>query len=259
VPETDDQRAALKARILAFPRWYHSFQLDEATKIVGWAEESGAYPPTAFAEHAFTYYQLPERWDGKSVLDVGGWDGALSLELERRGSSRVLLVNPEKLEDLDLPLKGEGTLDHFRRIYAEKGYPLREIHSSGARLMFRWFGSRAEIAHSSVYDLGERLDEPYDLVLCLGLLYHLRDPVRGLLTVARLTRERMILETMCFPQEHPLANAPEPYCEFLGGDGGQNWWRFSYSAIERMLVSCGFERWERKSTWRGRCVYHAFK
>jgi len=249
----------LKERVLAYPRWYHSFQLDSETKITGWAEQNQAYPPTAFVEQGFQYYHLPEDWRNKSVLDIGGWDGAISFEMERRGSSNVILVNPYSLEDLDLPIQGKGTRDRFERLYREKGYPFEEIHSGGARLLIQWFHSRVQLLHASVYDLPARLDTAFDLVLCLGLLYHLRDPLRGLEGVSRLTKERLIVETRCMPEDDPLAFVPRSYCEFLAGDEGQNWWLFNYHAIETMLRVSGFSHIERKSAWRDRCVYHAYK
>ncbi|OGP90315.1 MAG: hypothetical protein A2156_12055 [Deltaproteobacteria bacterium RBG_16_48_10] len=252
-------RQELKERLLAYPRWFHSFQLDSETRITGWAEQNQAYPPTAFAEQAFQYYHLPEDWRNKSVLDIGGWDGAISFEMERRGSSNVILVNPYSLDDIDLPIQGKGTLNYFKQLFREKGYPLDEIHSGGARLLIQWFHSKVELLHANVYDLPSKLKMPFDLVLSLGLLYHLRDPLRGLEAISKVTKEWLILETRCLPQDDPLAFAERSYCEFLGGDEGQNWWLFNYHAIESMLYVSGFRRIERKSTWRDRCVYHACK
>jgi len=255
----DVSRQELKARILAYPRWYHSFQLDGETKIMGWAEQNQAYPETAFAEQDFQYYQLPKDWSNKTVLDVGGWDGAISFEMERRGSNKVVLVNPYSLSDIDLPIQGEGTLEYFEQIYREKGYPLKEIHSGGALLLIEWFQSSIIILYSTVYDLPTKVQHPFDLVLFLGLLYHLRDPIRGLEAASKVTKELLILETMCFPEDDPLAHDQRSYCEFLGCDKGQNWWIFNYHAIEHMLGVNGFRHIERKSTWRHRCVYHAYK
>jgi tRNA (mo5U34)-methyltransferase len=257
--DKNQSRAELKSRILAYPRWYHSFHLDEKIKITGWAEAEKAYPPSAFAENSFLYYHLPERWAGKSVLDIGGWDGALAFEMERRGSTNIVLVNPKNLDDLDLPLLGPGSREEIEKKYLANGYPLDDIHSGGARLLIRWFDSRVRILDSSVYNLPEKLQNPFDLTLFLGLLYHLRDPLRGLEAASRLTREMLILETMCFPEDHPLAGVANSYCEFLGGRAGHNWWTFNHHALEQMLRACGFRRVEQKQIWNSRCVYHAFK
>ena len=252
-------RESLKQRILTYPRWYHSFQLDATTRITGWAEKEKAYPETAFAANGFRYYHLPSHWRDKTVVDIGGWDGAISFEMDRRGSKEVVLVNPRTLDDLDLPLEGPGSLQSIEQRFLEEGYPFDDIHSGGARLLLDWFDSKVSIVDSSVYDLPAKLDKQFDLVLFLGLLYHLRDPVRGLEVASSLTRELLILETMCFPEQDPLAHAERCLCEFLGGDAGQNWWRFNDRAIEQMLRACNFRRIEKKETWGSRCVYHAFK
>ena len=254
-----NDREKLRSKILAYPRWYHSFQLDERTKITGWAKREGAYPPSAFAEDCFRYYHLPEKCHGKSVLDIGGWDGAISFEMERRGCSQVVLVNPKTLGDMDFPLGGPGTRAEVEQRYLESGFPLDDIHSGGAKLLIQWFDSKIKIQDSTIYDLPWKLKQQFDIVLCLGLLYHLRDPVRGLAVASKLTGELLILETMCFPETDPLAQADRSYCEFLGGHTGHNWWLFNYHALEHMLQACGFERIERKEVWNSRCVYHAFK
>jgi tRNA (mo5U34)-methyltransferase len=252
-------REELKSAILSYPRWYHSFQIDSDTKITGWAEIEGAYPKTAFREASFQYYHLPQDWRGKSVIDIGGWDGAISFEMERRGSSRTVLVNPYDLDSMDLPLQGAGDREEIEQKYRSSGYPLTDIHSGGARLLTKWFHSQVEIVDSSVYDLDEKKSRPYDLVLFLGILYHLRDPIRALEIAARLTQELLILETMCFPEQDPLAGKKRAFCEFLGAHTGHNWWCFNFHAIEEMLYTCGFHRAVKKEGWGNRCVYHAYK
>jgi len=251
-------RQTLKAKILGYPRWYHSFQLDLETHIKGWAETNQSYPPSGFEEQHYSYYHLPEVWDGKSVLDVGGWDGAIAFEMERRGAAQVVVVNPRRLDDLDLPASGPGCYDDLLSQYSEKGYPTDYIHSGGARLLIEWFDSGVKILHGSVYDLSTIVSgQKFDLVCFLGLLYHLRDPLRGLVAAASATRELLVVESWCFDEGHELADSKEAYCEFLGAKAGHNWWAFNYRAIELMLESCGFTRIDRKEQWRSRVVYHA--
>jgi tRNA (mo5U34)-methyltransferase len=249
---------ALKTKLLNYPFWYHSFQLDAETKITGWAEGIPCYPPSGFAEQRFSYYHLPQNWKGKSVLDVGGWDGAISFEMERRGAAPVVLVNPRRLEDMDLPATGPGGLEDLLTEFAQKGYPTDYIHSGGAFLLSEWFGSSIKILHGSVYDLNAVVSgQKFDLVCFLGLLYHLRDPLRGLVAAAALTKELLILESLCFDEGHELANSQDGYCAYVGATIGHRWWTFNYRAIELMLATCGFSRVERKEQWRCRVVYHA--
>jgi tRNA (mo5U34)-methyltransferase len=160
---------------------------------------------------------------------------------------------------MDLPKQGPGNRDEIEKTYLANGYPLMDIHSGGARLLKQWFNSKIRIMDSSVYNLPEKLSKTFDLALFLGILYHLRDPIGGLEAASSLTGEILILETMCFPAENPLADHPRSYCEFLGAHSGHNWWCFNFHALEQMLYTCNFRRIERKEVWNNRCVYHAFK
>jgi SAM-dependent methyltransferase len=180
--------------------------------------------------------------------------------MERRGAAPVVLVNPRRLEDIDLPATGPGCLEDLQNEFAQKGYPTDHIYSGGARRLTEWFGSGIQILDGSVYDIEKIANgQRFDLVCFLGLLYHLRDPVRGLMAAARQTNELLILESMCFPSGHGLADSSEAYCEFLGGTPGHCWWTFNYRVIEQMLHSCGFARIEPKEQCGSRVVYHAYR
>ena len=60
--------------------WYHSIPLDEGIVTPGVDNSSLRLPKI----------HLPQDLRGKSVLDVGAWDGFFSFEAERRGAERVL-------------------------------------------------------------------------------------------------------------------------------------------------------------------------
>jgi len=86
---------------------------------------------------------------GKSVLDIGCWDGFWSFYAEKRGASSVF-----------------GTDDISQNWSTGKG-----IHLAKALL-----GSKIEIDQSiSIYDLA-KLERKFDIILCLGVYYHLVDP-----------------------------------------------------------------------------------
>jgi len=86
---------------------------------------------------------------GKTVLDLGCWDGYWSFYAEQRGAKRVLAT------------------DDVSQNWAR---------SSGLLLAKELFGSNIETnLDVSVYDL-EKLGETFDIVLCLGIYYHLVDP-----------------------------------------------------------------------------------
>src|SRR3954462_5764733 len=102
----------------------------------------GDYPAVKFARFA---HALPDDLTGKSVLDIGCNAGFYSLEMKRRGADRVLGI------DFD-----ERYLDQARLAAEVKG----------AHIEFR------QLSVDDVASLGER----FDIVLFMGVLYHLRHP-----------------------------------------------------------------------------------
>ncbi len=88
-------------------------------------------------------------WRGKSVLDIGCWDGYWSFEAERRGAASVLAS------------------DDVSQNWAA---------GAGLRLAKKLLESKVEINQSlSVYELAG-LGRKFDVILCLGVYYHLFDP-----------------------------------------------------------------------------------
>lgn len=110
---------------------------------------------------------LPQRLDGLSVLDVGASDGFFSFEAERRGAQRVLAI------------------DTFCSWSTREGFDV-------ARRALR---SRVEDKQIDVFELSPDTTGVFDLVLFLGVLYHLRHPLLALERVFSVTGSHLILET----------------------------------------------------------------
>jgi tRNA (mo5U34)-methyltransferase len=108
-----------------------------------------------------------------------------------------------------------------------------------------------------VYELA-RLDDRFDVVLFLGVLYHLRYPLLALDLLAEKVERLLVLQTLTFPDEE-VAEQPDdvplqererliqpgwPKLAFverlLAGDP-TNWWAPNHAAVEAMLRSSGFE------------------
>jgi tRNA (mo5U34)-methyltransferase len=161
--------------------------------------------------------RMPVDLRGKSVLDIGAWDGFFSFEAERRGAGRVLAVD---------------TWGH------PGGGP-----KTGFDFAKRVLRSRVEERNLDVYDLSPETEGVFDVVLFLGVLYHLRHPLLGLEQVASVTRELLILETHVDLLDHR-----RPVMAFYPGDelGGDatNWWGPNATALLAMLRTVGFERLE---------------
>lgn len=154
---------------------------------------------------------------GRSVLDVGAWDGFYSFEAERRGAARVLAT------------------DHF--CWSGEGWGTKQgFYYAHARL-----GSRVESIDIDLPDLDPSALGTFDIVLVLGVLYHLRDPYAGLATAAAMTHDLLIVETVTACNILPL-----PVMRFyLGNELGNdptNFWAPNVMCLRRLLKDLGFGR-----------------
>src|SRR5437867_4359285 len=156
---------------------------------------------------------LPESLAGKTVLDVGAWDGFFSFEAERRGASRVVASDFYSWHGV-----GWGT----------------NAGKAGFELARAALGSRVEDVDIDVMELSPERVGTFDVVLFLGVLYHMRHPLLALERVASVTRRLLILETvvdmigfrrpaMAFYPERELNNDPT------------NWWGPNVLAVQGML------------------------
>ncbi len=101
-------------------------------------------------------------FSGKTVLDVGCRDGLFSFEAEKRGAREILAI------DNDL--------------------------SRGARdVLVPYFQSKVKFEELSLYDLTPDTHGCFDIVLCLGVLYHLRYPFWGLKRITDCLRDGGVL------------------------------------------------------------------
>lgn len=155
---------------------------------------------------------------GKRVLDVGAWDGFYSLEAARRGAERVVATDSFVW---DQPQYGKGGFDLAMEAYPE-------------------LAERIEARHVDVMDLHPgMLGGDFDIVLCLGVLYHLRDPIGALQRVSGLCRGQLIIET-----ETALNWVPLPAARLWPGaelsDDPTNWWSFNSRSLVAMLHSLSF-------------------
>jgi tRNA (mo5U34)-methyltransferase len=158
---------------------------------------------------------LPERLDGLSVLDVGAWDGFFSFEAERRGAARVLAT------------------DYFS--WKGPGWGSKEGFDFARTVLC----SRVEDIEIDVPDISPTTVGRFDIVLFLGVLYHLKEPFTALERMAAVTEKLLIVETAV-----DLLNVERPAMAFypmaeLNGDP-TNWWAPNLACLTQMLRACGF-------------------
>jgi tRNA (mo5U34)-methyltransferase len=207
--------------------WYHTMDLGHGIVTPGIDDTPARMGPL----------ELPKDLSGLSVLDIGAWDGALSFECERRGAARVLAT-----DSFCWSGEGWGTKDGFE--FARKA-----------------LDSRVEDLDIDVLELSPERIGTFDLVLFIGVLYHMRHPLLALERVASVTGKMLILDThittiqmkepmMVFYPDKELNNDPT------------NWWGANPAAVEAMLRDVGFTRIERKNPGlerEGRLIVHAWR
>lgn len=251
-----EDKAKLVEKIKNHFLWYHSFDLGNGEKVTGITKEN-----------KFSSYPIPKSLEGWSVLDIAGWDGAMSFECEKRGAERVVLSNLKNIAQMDYALSGKGSWETYKK---NLSYPWSNFledgsWSKGAELIKQLYNSEIEIVESTVYELEEKLNSSFDLVLCCGLLYHLRDPIRALQICRRLAKKQIIVESMCISKRRSkmytllrdlLGKPKKPIVEYLPqqGKGGSDWWSFSVEALKSMMEDADFKNVEIKEHNGGRCI-----
>jgi tRNA (mo5U34)-methyltransferase len=117
------------------------------------------------------------------------------------------------------------------------------------------FEDRVELRHLPVYDL-HKLDRTFDLVLFMGVFYHLRYPLLGLDLVAERVRRLLVFQTLTMPGEdvchvredyailerEPMLDGGWPKMAFIEhrlADDPTNWWAPNHACVEAMLRSSG--------------------
>ena len=216
-------QSAIREQIEALAPWFHDMDLGgvrTAPNHFLWG-----YPGSKFSRFA---HAIPEDLTGWSVLDIGCNAGFYSLEMKRRGAARVLGIDSDDryLDQARFAAKVRGVEIEFRKL--------------------------------SVYNLAA-LGERFDLVIFMGVLYHLRHPLLALdLIYEHVARDLLLFQSMQRGTDEvaPVAadydfaaqahfDAPGyPKLHFIehqySGDW-TNWWAPNAACSAAMLRSAGFE------------------
>jgi len=213
----------LQARVDAHPFWYHTIDIAPGVSTKGWFDLRPVVD------------EMP--WPnvrGKRCLDVGTFDGYLAFELERRGAAEVVAV------DLEDHLQWDWPPDHRDASIQRDAAFSGPAKGAGFRLAAELMGSAVDWRPISVYDLDPAEIGTFDVVVCGSLLLHLRDPLRALEAVRRVTSgiflssEQIELWLTVFGRGRPLYT--------LNGSGGEcQWFNFNAAGHRRLLYAAGFE------------------
>lgn len=212
----------LEDRIRALGPWFHNLRIHGIETAPD--HFLGDYPQIKFAGFRDA---LPKDLSGKSVLDIGCNAGFYSLEMKRRGAQRVL---------------GIDTDEHYLR---------------QARFAAEMEEADVEFRRIPVWDVAA-LGEKFDLVIFMGVLYHLRHPLLALdLIHEHVAKDLLLFQSMQrgskdlipvnkdyeFNEQAPFDDPGYPKMHFVEhryAHDETNWWVPNRACVEAMLRSSGF-------------------
>ncbi len=212
----------LARRIEELGPWFHNLRLHGVQTAPD--HFLGNYPEVKFERFRDA---IPADMTGKTVLDIGCNAGFYSLEMKRRGAARVV---------------GIDTDEHY----------LTQARFAGAVC-----GLQVEFRRMAVWDVAA-LGERFDLVIFMGVLYHLRHPLLALdLIHEHVAKDLLLFQSMQRGGREVMQVAPDyefwgpapfeeagfpkmHFVEHRYSNDPTNWWLPNRGCVEAMLRSSGF-------------------
>jgi tRNA (mo5U34)-methyltransferase len=213
----------IRGRVEALGPWFHNLDLGGVQTAP--SHFLGDYPSLKWRRFS---HAIPRDLAGCSVLDIGCNAGFYSIEMKRRGAARVLGIDSD------------------------------DEYLEQARFASEICGFELEFRKLSVYDVGA-LGERFDIVLFLGVLYHLRHPMLALdLIHEHVSRDILVFQSMqrgsprtaTLKRDYPFWETDHfdrpgypklHFVEHRYADDPTNWWIPNRACAEAMLRSAGFE------------------
>lgn len=213
----------VRKRIAELGAWFHNINLGGIQTAPH--HFLGDYPALKWKSFSDA---IPADLRGKTVLDIGCNAGFYSMEMKRRGADRVVGIDTD------------------------------ERYLEQARFASEVAGLNIEFSNLSVYEL-DRLREKFDVVLFLGVLYHLRYPLLALdLLHQHVVKDLLVVQSMLRGSDDIVPVAPDyPFTEteifelsgypqmyFVEKKYSQdptNWWIPNRACLEAILRVAGFE------------------
>lgn len=223
-PPNPPTREEAEAFIKAQPFWYHRIYLGNGIYTM---------PPT-FAEQLWALIKptFPIDLKSASMLDVGCNAGLFSILAKLQGAGRILGV-----ESIDFFVE---QAEYIRKIWQmDIEYRLMDAHDI------------------------DKIDEQFDLVMFVGILYHLKNPLQVLEDIGRRCRDVVVVETEVIPEDPrnlvvarvgppgkiKLTATTKGFMKFYERDemncDGSNWWAPDTECLLGMLRVAGFKYFSR--------------
>lgn len=197
-----------KKRIAGYRNWYH--RIEVAPGVV----TAGVHDSATELGH-LDAMALPGDCAGRRVLDIGCRDGFFAFEMERRGGEVI-------------------------------GIDYADPAVTGFAIASEVLESRVEYRVDNVYDLSRDRYGSFDVVLFLGVLYHLRNPMLALDRIRSVQQEGGLLfvETQLATAEL-VEGSDAPLWQFFPGKSfhgdATNKWAPNLAGLRAVLPECGYE------------------
>lgn len=231
---------AIQARVESVPFWWHRIQVAPGVVTPGQKSTNCG---------SWDALRVPDL-QGKTVLDIGAWDGFYSFEAERRGAKRVLALDHfawcidslrmwNYYDDCRRKTIVPRQYDTLPGIWDPDSLPGKR----GFDLAHELLGSKVESCIDDFMAMDLSSLGVFDVVLYLGVLYHMRNPVEAMSRVSAVTRKLAIIETVAvvIPGYEDKSLWEFYPSNELSGDV-TNWWAPSEKSLLGLCYSAGFRR-----------------
>jgi tRNA (mo5U34)-methyltransferase len=210
--------------VRALGPWFHNLHLPDGTETCS-DHPLGDFPAWKWRQIAPS---VPADLTGKTALDIGCNAGFYAFELAARGAEVLGIdIDPHYLAQARWAAEKLGLED---------------------RVTFR---------RAPVYAL-QTLEQRFDVVLFLGVFYHLRHPLLALDIVADKVGDLLVVQTMTMPGEEVRTLSEDPglfgrqalldpgwpkmaFIEHRLADDPTNWWAPNHACVEALLRTAGIE------------------
>ena len=231
-PRSGLSKEIVLQKIKEVPFWWHRIEVGYGLVTPG--HHGDIHHPTG-DKNLLENMQLPADISGKSVLDIGAWDGFYSFEAEKRGADRILAI------------------DNF---YRDR---LEHTGSQGFEVAKEILNSKVEFKKASVYDLNPQDFGLFDIVFFFGVFYHLKHPLLALEKVYSVCQDLLVLET----HYEPYWDGKTPLGVFYEKGEINNdpttFWGFNETALLSMLRFVGFKKVGVVYRYADRIIIKAYK
>ncbi len=182
-------------------------------------------------DFANNYLGIPKDLTGKSILDIGAWDGYFSFLSKSRGASKVQAI--DSLQNSPLNPKAEAFFFAKEVLKSNVDYEIIDLET-----------------------FAEKNNIQFDIVYSFGILYHVVEPLKHILYLSKLTKKFALIETAISKIETE-ANVWEFNHKFIGDP--YNFWYPTVKGLESVLKYAGFKTVELISKKNNRVSVKAIK